>query len=103
MKSLVVVIALAVVLLSGSSVWAYWGYVGPVRAYAYYPVAPAYAYPGVAVMPFVPGPVVVRRPVVVPAPVVVPGPVVYPYPVVIRPRVYYYGQPVRNALRAVMP
>jgi len=92
MKNLVAVIALAVILLSSSPAWAHWGYVAPGRVYAYYPVAPAYAY--APPPPMVP---------VVPAPMIVPRPVVYPYPLIVRPRVYYYGQPVRNAARAVWP
>ncbi len=108
MKSLVAMIALAVVLLSGSTVCAQWGYVAPAPVYTYYPGAPVYAYPSVAPIPFAPRPVVVRRPVVVAAPVVAPAPVVmpgvvYPYPAVVRSRVFYYGQPVRNAVRAVLP
>lgn len=96
MTRLVAVIALAVILLGVSTASAQWGYVAPVRVY--YPVAPvyAYAYPQTVAMP------VVADPVVAPAPVVVPAPVVYPYPV-IRGRVYYYGQPVRNVVRAVVP
>lgn len=90
-----VLLAAAVVLLGASVASAGWGYVGaPAVVYDYWPVGPVYAYPA---------PVVVASPVVAPAAVVVPGPVVYPAPVVVRPKVYYYGRPVRNAVRAVLP
>jgi hypothetical protein len=91
MKTLVVAIALAVVLLCSSTVMAGWAYVAPVRVYSYYPAAPVYAYPQTVSMP------------VVAAPVYAPAPVVYPYPAVVRTKVYFYGQPVRNVVRAVVP
>jgi len=87
------------------------------------PVAPVYVYrPAIAVY----RPTVVYRPAVVPVPAVpaVPAPAVagvappvaypapvaysaaypvYPAPVLVRAKVYYPGQPVRNAVRAVLP
>ncbi len=96
------VIALAVVLLLGSTVQAGW-YVGPVRGYAYYPAAPAYAYAAPVV---VPGPRVVYSPVYAPvyAPAVVAAPVVVgPPAVVVRSKVYIPGRPIRNIVRAVVP
>ena len=113
MKSLVVLAAVAVVLGACSTASAGWGYVGPVVVpppvvvQSYWPVGPVYAYPAPVV---VVGPrVVYRPPVVVPVPVVYPSPVLYPAPViapggvVIRPKVYFRGQPVRNVVRAVLP
>ena len=103
MKSLFA--AVAVVLLLASTASAGWAYVapGPVVYGAYYG-GPVYAYPGVT-------PVVVARPVMAaPAPVVyAPAPVAYPavvgygYPYVVRAKYYVPGQPVRNAVRAVLP
>lgn len=79
--------------------------------YHYWPTAP------VVVQPAVPAPAativaypgtVVSQSVAVPAAVAVPAPmlvpaVVYPAPAVIRAKVYYPGQPVRNVIRAVVP
>ena len=79
---------------------------GPTVVHSYYPVGPVYTYPP---------PVVYRRPVIYPAPVAYPPPVAYPAPVVygpapfyaapavVRTKVYFRGQPVRNAIRAVLP
>lgn len=90
MKGIVTVIALAVLLLSVSTASAHWGY------RVYYPVAPVYAYAAPVAVPV--------APVVAPAPVVATAPVVYPYPAaVVRGRVYYYGEPVRNVVRVVLP
>ncbi len=124
---LVTAIAL-VVLLAASTAWGQVTYVAtpvvgvvppavtvrasPARVvYHYWPTAP------VVVQPVVPGPaptivaypgtVVAGRvavPVAVPAPVPVVVPAaVYPAPAVIRAKVYYPGQPDRNAIRAVLP
>ena len=100
-----VLLAVAIVVLGCSVASAGWGYAHPVAVpvappvvvHSYYPVGPVYAYrpPAVAV-PVVPAPVRVA----------VPAPVVYGYryrPVVVRPKVYVWGQPVRNVLRAVTP
>jgi hypothetical protein len=97
MKNLI--IALAVLLVLGSTAYGGW-YVGPVRAY-YAPVAPMYAYPAPV---YAPGPQVVYSPVV-PDPVMVPGPVVLGRPVVVGPagKVYIPGRPIRNTVRAVLP
>lgn len=90
MRGIVIALALAMIVVGGSTVQAGWAYVAPVVVQSYYPpVAPAYAYPAY--------PQVVGMPVVAP-PVVAPA-VVYPAPVVVRSRVYYYGQPVRNVVR----
>jgi hypothetical protein len=40
---------------------------------------------------------------VVARPAYVPAAVYYGAPYVVRPKVYVYGQPVRNAIRAVTP
>ncbi len=92
-------IAVAVVLMLGSTAYGGW-YVGPTVGYAYYP-APVYAYPA---------PVVVARPYVAYAPVmaapmVAPAPVWVGRPVVVGPagKAYIVGRPVRNAVRAVLP
>ena len=98
MKGLI--IAVAVVLMLGSTAYGGW-YVGPTVGYSYYAPAPVYAYPA---------PVVVARPHVVYSPVIA-GPVVAPAPVWVgRPvvvgrygKVYLPGRPVRNAVRAVLP
>lgn len=82
MKNLLVALAVVVIALSASTSYGGWGYAGPVVVQSYYaPAAPVYAYPQVVAMP-----------VVAPA-------VVYPAPVIVRSRVYYYGQPVRNVVR----
>jgi hypothetical protein len=55
--------------------------------------------------------VTVYRPAVVavpPAPLaytapLYPAPILYPAPAVIRTKVYYRGEPVRNAIKAVLP
>ena len=94
-----VIIALAVLLLLGSTAYGGW-YVGPRAVYTYYPPAgPVYAYGAPVVAP----PYVTYSPVA-PVPLVAPGPVwVAPPAVIVAPRVYYPGQPVRNVLRAVVP
>ena len=91
MKGILIALALAVVLLSCSTAQAAWVYPAPVVVQSYYrPVVPVYAYPRVVAMPVVTAPVVT-------------APVVYPAPVVVRSRVYYYGQPVRNVVRWATP
>ncbi len=92
MKSLI--IAVALVLLCGSTAFAGW-YAGPVVGYRYYAPAPVYAYPA---------PYVTYSPVMA-APVVAPMPVVVGRPVVIGPagKVYIPGRPIRNTVRAVLP
>jgi len=91
-----------------------WTYVAPVVApapvvYGYWPAAPVYVYRPAAVTVYRPAPVIVYRPaVVVPEvpvapPVVYPAKVIYPAPAVIRAKVYYRGEPVRNAVKAVLP
>jgi hypothetical protein len=118
MKTLL--IALGIVLLFGSTSFAGW-YVMPTVVQAYYPGIPAYAYP----TPIVPAPVPYGSymPIAAPAPYVsympvAPAPYAYsaygvpavsPAPVVVGPaaviraRVFYPGQPVRNVLKAVVP
>jgi hypothetical protein len=72
-----------------------------------FPAAPMYVYrpaavvvyrPAVVAAPFAP----VAPAAVYPAPAVYPGPV-YPAPVLVRAKVYYPGQPVRNTIRAALP
>jgi len=98
--------ALGIVLLIGSTSIAGW-YVGPtvVQAYypAYYPVAPVYAYPARVVV--APAPYVTYMPVAAPAPYVygAPVPMLFGPPAVVRAKVYYPGQPVRNVVKAVLP
>jgi hypothetical protein len=118
MKTLI--IALGIVLLIGSTSFAGW-YVRPTVARAYYPGVPVYAYPApvmaapvpyAAYMPVVaPAPYVSYMPVA-PAPcaygaysvpVLAPAPVVVGPAAVVRTRVFYPGQPVRNVLKAVVP
>lgn len=91
MKNLI--IAVAVVLLLGSTAHGGW-YVGPTVGYRYYAPAPV----------VVAGPQVVYAPVA-PVQVVVPAPVVVGRPVVVGPagRAYIVGRPIRNAIRAVLP
>jgi hypothetical protein len=66
---------------------------------AYYPVAPVYSayYAPPVYSAYYPAPVVVARPVYAPAAVY------YGAPYVVRPKVYVYGEPVRNFFRAVTP
>lgn len=84
-------------------------YYSPVTTYyspvtTYYAPSPVYASPAPRVV-YRPAPVVVYRP----APVYVsPAPVVsyrYPvyYPGVVRTKVYYPGQPIRNYFKAITP
>lgn len=97
MKNLI--IAVAMVLLLGSTAYGDW-YPGPSVGYAYYPAGPVYGYPA---------PVLVARPRVVYSPVMV-APVMAPAPVWGRPvvvgpagKVYVPGRPIRNTVRAVLP
>lgn len=133
MKLSLVTAIVFVLMLAASAVWGQVAYVAPpvvgivppvatVKAaparvvYYYWPTAPGVVQP-VVVRAVVPGPqaAIVAYPgtvlsssaavpasVLTPAPVVVPA-AVYPAPAVIRAKVYYPGQPVRNALRAVLP
>jgi hypothetical protein len=75
---------------------------------AYYPVAPAYStyyappvysayYAPPLYSAYYPAPMVVARPVYM------PSAAWYGAPYVVRPKVYVYGQPVRNVLRAITP
>ena len=119
MKTLI--IALGIVLLIGSTSFAGW-YVTPTVVQAYYPGVPVYAYPAPVMV--APAPCVSYMPVAAPAPYVsytpvAPAPccaysaysvpVVAPAPVAVRPaavvrtRVFYPGQPVRNVIKAVVP
>jgi hypothetical protein len=99
----------AIVLLLGSTAFGQAMYVGPWNAYYAAPPVyayrvPAYAYP--APVYAYPPPYAVYSPYsqVVPGPVVAPAPVwVAPPAVVVRGKVYYYGRPVRNVVRAVWP
>jgi hypothetical protein len=104
MKTLIA--ALGIVLLLSSTSFAGW-YVGPTVYQAYYPMAPVYGYPAPVVA--APAPYVAYMPVATPvvtyynAPVVAPVPVIVGRPAVVRTKVYYPGQPVRNAVKAVVP
>lgn len=98
-----IIAALGIVLLFSSASFAGW-HVAPTVVQAYYPT-PVYAAPVVvAPSPYVaympaPAPVMTYYP----APVVAPMPVVVGRPAVIRSKVYYPGQPVRNVVKAVVP
>jgi hypothetical protein len=92
--------ALGIVLLIGSTSFAGW-YVAPTVVQAYYPGTPVYAYPA---------PYMTYMPVAAPAPpcaygvpMYAPAPVLIGPPAVVRARVFYPGQPVRNVLKAVVP
>ncbi len=103
MKSMIV--ATVIVLLACSTAFGGWGHPVPVVVpapvvHAYWPVGPVYAYPPVVVRAPV---VVVPRRIVYRARVVVPRAVWYAPPVTVRSKVYIYGRPVRNAVRAVLP
>ncbi len=116
-----ILIALGVLLLVAGTASAQW--IAPEVVTTYYP-APVYAAPAPYVAPapvtystyyappVVATPVVVARPrvayyaapAVVPAPVAVaPAPVVVGRPVVVRSKVYYPGQPIRNTVRYLVP
>ncbi len=99
--------ALGIVLFLGSTSFAAW-YVAPTVVQAYYPMGPVYAYPAPVVV--APMPYVTYMPVAEPAPpcfygppVVAPVPMVIGRPAVVRYRVFYPGQPVRNVVKAVIP
>ena len=118
MKSFVMAMSLAVVLMLSSSVLAQ-GYVtfmpvGPAPVAAYYAPAPVVSYgPVVSTSYYAPAPYYAAAPL----PYYAASPVVTPYyvarpvavaplygrPVIVRPKVYVVGQPVRNVLRAVTP
>jgi hypothetical protein len=104
----IAIAALGILLLVSTTSFAAW-YVAPTVVQAYYPMAPVYTYaPPVVVAP---APRVTYMPVVAPAPqcvyyaapVVAPVPVVVARPAVVRTRVFYPGQPVRNIVKAVVP
>jgi hypothetical protein len=107
MKTFVMALSLAIVLMASSNVLA--------QVYAtYMPVAPAPVVVGygpvVSTSYYAPTPYYVASPVVTPYYVASPiavGPVaVAPYygrPVIVRPKIYVPGQPVRNVIRAVTP
>ena len=48
-------------------------------------------------------PLVYPAPVFYRAPVVYPAPLIYPGTVIVRPKIFFRGQPLRNAVRAVLP
>jgi len=119
MKSFVMAVSMAVVLMASSSVLAQ-GYVAylpvaPAPVVSYYPPAPAVTYgPVVATSYYAPAPYYAAAPApyIVASPVAAPyyvaspvavGPLYYGRPVIVRPKVYYPGQPVRNVIRAVTP
>ncbi len=112
------IVAAVIILLACSTAFGGWRHPVPVVVpapvvHAYWPVGPVYAYPPVVVrapVVVVPRRIVYRAPVVVVprrivyrAPVVVPRAVWYAPPVTVRSKVYIYGRPVRNAIRAVLP
>ncbi|MGO9108610.1 MAG: hypothetical protein ACLP9L_05190 [Thermoguttaceae bacterium] len=115
MKSFVMALSLAMVLMVGSNALAQ-GYVaympvGPAPVAAYYAPAPLVSYgPVVSTSYYAPIPYYVASPVVTPYYVASPvavgavavGPI-YGRPVIVRPKIYVPGQPVRNVLRAVTP
>jgi hypothetical protein len=100
------IIALGVLLLAGSTSLAGW-YVTP--TVAYYPGVPVYAYPApvyVAPVPYVSYMPVAAAPCACggySAPMVAPAPVLVAPAAVVRARVLYPGQPVRNTLKVVVP
>ncbi len=115
MKSFVMALSLAMVLMVGSNALAqgYEAYmpVGPAPVAAYYAPAPLVSYgPVVSTSYYAPIPYYVASPVVTPYYVASPvavgavavGPI-YGRPVIVRPQIYVPGQPVRNVLRAVTP
>ncbi|MEI8375234.1 MAG: hypothetical protein WCJ35_20630 [Planctomycetota bacterium] len=117
MKSFVMALTLATVLMASSNVLAQCrtcAPVGPVPVVTYFAPAPVASYgPVVTTSYYAPAPYYAAAPVPyfvaspVVAPFYVPPPVVfapaYGWPVVIQPRVFVPGQPVRNVLRAVTP
>ena len=100
------IIALGILLLAGSTSLAGW-YVMP--SVAYYPGVPVYDYP--APVYAAPAPYVSYMPVAAApyacggygVPVVAAAPVVVAPAAVVRARILYPGQPVRNALKIVVP
>ncbi len=107
MKSFVMILSLALLLMLSSNVlaqvYATYAPVGPVPVTTYYSPAPVLSYgPVVSTSYYAPLPYTAYyapAPYYVGSPVVV-GPV-YGWPVVVRPRFYVPGQPVRNVLRAI--
>ncbi len=118
MKSFVMALSLATVLMASSSVLAQ-GYstymsVGPMPVVTYYAPAPMVSSGPVATTSYyAPAPYYAAAPV----PYYVASPVAAPYyaaaplafapaygrPVVVYPKIYVPGQPVRNVLRAITP
>jgi hypothetical protein len=100
MRPIILAVGIAVIVLICSTATAQPGYLvhpAPV-IYAYMPPA-AIAYPPpVITVPAVEVPYAVARPAVMFA----PASVVYPGVAVVRTKVYYRGQPVRNALKAIV-
>jgi hypothetical protein len=92
---LLLAVVLAVLLAASTAFGARAVVVGPTVVHSFYPVGPVYAYRA----PVVVAPVPLIRPPIAAAPV--PG--WYGRPALVRPKVYVWGQPVRNALRAVTP
>lgn len=107
------VIALVGLVLAGvgSTALAGWTFVAPVAVpapvvYQYWPAAPVVVYrPAVVEVPELPvaAPVLAPPPVLTPAPVAYRVPVVYAPAAVVRTKVYYRGQPVRNAVKTLLP
>ena len=134
MKGLLVgALAIALVLLTATTVSAGYSYLSPVNpgsvtyyptvtacyyptgmTYAYSAAYPAYGYPVVGTR-FAAQPVVMATPMaaaprigpyptVVARPIIaIPNTVVYPGPVIVQPRFFVPGQPVRNIIRGVLP
>jgi hypothetical protein len=105
MKTLIA--ALVIVLFFSTSCFAGW-YYAPTVVQTYYPGAPVYAY--AAPVAVAPAPYVSYMPVAAPSPycaysvpAVVPAPVVVGRPAVVRYKVFYPGEPVRNVVKAVVP
>jgi hypothetical protein len=106
----ILITALVIVLLIGSTSFGGWYVVQPTVVQAYYPGAPAvYAGPApyVSYMPVAtPAPYVAYAPVQTYAysvPVVAPAPILVGRPAVVRTKVFYPGQPVRNVVKVVVP
>jgi hypothetical protein len=107
------IIALGIVLLISSTTFAGWYVVRPTVVQAYYPGVPVYVYPApyVSYMPMASAaPYVSYMPMATPVqpyaygvPVGAPAPVLVGPAAVVRGRVFYPGQPVRNVLKAVAP
>jgi hypothetical protein len=127
MKRMWLVLALTAVSLYSSTAWAEWIYPGPRRAYYAAPVVVVRPRPYVWAAPVYYAPPVYAAPVYAPpvyappmystayaspsvyaaAPIYSPAPVyvapAYAAPVVTPRRVYYPGEPIRNAVKFVVP